>query len=123
MNDQAWRYRINVGYTSRGAPTFDCTVEGPDRAAVEIESDSWVARLRQKYGPQDQDLALALEQSVETLANVKRLNDVFEVTQALQEQIDTLAGSVKVLQELRDSDHRELWATKDALRRAVGVGP
>jgi hypothetical protein len=46
-----WRYRVNVSRTSKGVPSFDCTVEGIgcDFDDVLAASDILVAELDSRY--------------------------------------------------------------------------
>ena len=57
QQQRVWRQRINVSTTSKGAYSFDCTVEGTGFTQEEVleESDRLVAALRERYTgiPQD----------------------------------------------------------------------
>ncbi len=52
--NKSMRYRVNVSTTSKGAKSFECTVEGTGYTEAEIleRSDSLVKKLEERYPAQ-----------------------------------------------------------------------
>ena len=50
---KAFRHRVNVSFTSKAKPSFECTVEGTGftREEIEAESNALVLSLMERYGP------------------------------------------------------------------------